>query len=132
MSKFTHIGRVVTHLRAPQFSVTFEPHPDGGWLGTDIKLGDAPPPNAQTLARLLREAGDYFAAHHHTDWMQQRVIARAQELGLTAYAIAKATGGAVSEDHVKNYLERRASMGSHKLQHVLRVLRLDVTPEVCE
>ena len=57
-----------------------------------------------------------------TDWIQSAVIARARELGLTAYAIAKATDGAVSEDHVRAYLTRRKSMGSHKLQHVLRVL----------
>lgn len=63
-----------------------------------------------------------------TDWVQETVIARARELGLTAYAIAKRTDGKVSEDHVKNYLERRSSMGSHKLQHVLRALDLGVTP----
>lgn len=60
------------------------------------------------------------------DWIQARVIARAEEMELSAYAIAKATNGAVSEDHVRDYLTRRKSMGSHKLQHVLRVLQLDV------
>lgn len=57
-----------------------------------------------------------------SDTMQEAVIARARDLDLTAYAIAKATEGAVSEDHVKKYLDRRSSMGSHKLQHVIRVL----------
>lgn len=132
MSNFTHTGNVVSHLQSPRFQIAFVKQPDGSWTSTDFEFHDAPIPNAQTLARLMREAGDYFAAQHHTDWLQQRVIARARELGLTAYAIAKATCNAVSEDHVKNYLERRSSMGSHKLQHVLRVLRLDVTPEVCE
>jgi hypothetical protein len=61
------------------------------------------------------------------DWVQARVIARAAELGLTAYAVAKLTGGAVSEDHVHAYLTRRKSMGSHKLQHVLRALGLTLT-----
>lgn len=56
------------------------------------------------------------------DWLQSAIIARAAELELTAYAIAKATNGAVSEDHVQAYLTRRKSMGSHKLQHVIRVL----------
>lgn len=63
------------------------------------------------------------------DWVQRRVADRARELNLTAYAISKACGGAVSEDHVHAYLRGEKSMGSHKLQHVLRVLRLDVTPE---
>jgi hypothetical protein len=52
------------------------------------------------------------------------VIARAQTLGLTAYAIAKATNGRVSADHVQAYLTRRKSCGSHKLQHILTVLDL--------
>ncbi len=60
------------------------------------------------------------------DWIQARVIARAAELGLSSYEIAKRTAGGVSEDHVRDYLTRRKSMGSHKLQHVLRVLGLDV------
>lgn len=60
------------------------------------------------------------------DWIQAAVIARADELGLSSYAIAKATNGKVSEDHVRNYLTRSSSMGSHKLQHVLKVLDMDV------
>ena len=61
------------------------------------------------------------------DWIQSAVISRARELSLTAYAIAKLTNGAVSADHVKDYLERRKSMGSHKLQHVLAVLGLAIS-----
>jgi hypothetical protein len=57
-----------------------------------------------------------------TDALQEAAIARAVHLGLTAYAVAKATGGQVSEDHVKDFLSRRKSMGSHKLQHVLFAL----------
>lgn len=60
------------------------------------------------------------------DWIQSAVIRRARELDLTAYAIAKLTNGRVSEDHVKKYLDKRASMGSHKLQHVLKALGLDI------
>jgi hypothetical protein len=63
------------------------------------------------------------------DKIQSIVIRRAEKLGLTAYAIAKQTDGAVSEDHVKAYLTHRKSMGSHKLQHVLRVLGLKIVPE---
>lgn len=64
-----------------------------------------------------------------SDWIQSAVIARAAKLDLTSYAIAKLTGGAVSEDHVRDYLTRRKSMGSHKLQHCLRVLGLTVRAE---
>jgi len=60
------------------------------------------------------------------DWIQERVIARAKTLGLTAYAIAQATGGKVSEDHIRHYLMKRKSCGSHKLQHILRVLGLRI------
>ena len=60
------------------------------------------------------------------DWVQSIVIEQAKMLDLTAYAIAQATGYAVSEDHVRAYLTRRKSMGSHKLQHVLRVLGLTI------
>lgn len=67
-----------------------------------------------------------MASQDPSDWIQSRVIARANELGLTAYAIAQKTGGRVSNDHVKDYLERRKSMGSHKLQHVLTVLGLEI------
>ncbi len=63
------------------------------------------------------------------DWIQARVIARARELQLTSYAIAQRTEGAVSEDHVRAYLTRAKSMGSHKLQHVLRVLGLRIETE---
>ena len=48
---------------------------------------------------------------------------------MSAYEIAKRTGGAVSEDHVQAYLTRRKSMGSHKLQHVLRALGLAIVVE---
>lgn len=61
------------------------------------------------------------------DWLQQAVIARANELGMTAYAIAKASAGKVSENHVHCYLTGRKSMGSHKLQHVLAALGLELT-----
>lgn len=62
-----------------------------------------------------------------SDWIQATVIARAAELDLTAYRIAQLTDGAVSADHVQAYLMRRKSMGSHKLQHVLRVLGLGLS-----
>lgn len=60
------------------------------------------------------------------DWIQDAVIRRAEQLDLTSYAIAQMAGGAVSADHVRAYLTRQKSMGSHKLQHVLRALGLEV------
>lgn len=63
------------------------------------------------------------------DTIQAVVIKRAEQLGLTSYAIAQMTGGQVSEDHVRAYLSHRKSMGSHKLQYVLRALRLKIEPE---
>lgn len=60
------------------------------------------------------------------DQIQEAVIARAAKLRLSAYAVAQLTGKLVSEDHVNNYMKRRSSMGSHKLQHLLRVLNLKI------
>ena len=62
-----------------------------------------------------------------SDQIQEAVIARAAKLGLSAYAVAKATEGAVSENHVRCYLTREKSMGSHKLQHIFRALGLKIT-----
>lgn len=60
------------------------------------------------------------------DWIAERVIARAAELNLTAYAIAKRTEGAVTENAVKDFLSRRCSLSSRKLQHLFKVLGLTV------
>lgn len=60
------------------------------------------------------------------DQIQETVIARAAKLGLSGYAIAQLTGKLVSERHIQDYLARRSSMGSHKLQHILRVLTLKI------
>jgi len=134
MSDFAMIGRIVTHTAAPRFRVVFAPREDGSgaWDLGDIEWLDGPPPvpngprqataAAKFLARLMREAGEHFAAHWRDDWIQAAVIQQAEGMGLSAYAIAKATGWAVSEDHVRDFLTRRKSMGSHKLQHVLSVL----------
>lgn len=63
------------------------------------------------------------------DKIQDIIIKRAEQLGLSSYAIAQLTDGAVSEDHVRKYLTHRNSMGSHKLQHVIRALKLHLVPE---
>jgi hypothetical protein len=77
-------------------------------------------------ARVLAAMASSATCDPQYDTIQSAVIARVEELGLTAYEIAKRAGGKVSEDHVKDYLTRRKSMGSHKLQHVLAVLRLEI------
>lgn len=125
---FRIVGRVVHHTARPRFSVTLTPRDDGGFEadGDAVEWLDDPPRDAKLIARLMREAGDCFFRYHRRDLVQEAVIARAEQLGLTAYAIAKLTGGAVSPDHVKDYLERRKSMGSHKLQHVLTAIGLGV------
>lgn len=74
---------------------------------------------AKSLARLERDTGG-------SDWIQDIIIARTTALGMTAYALAQATDGAVSEDHVRAFLTRKKSMGSFKLQHVLRALGLTI------
>lgn len=72
----------------------------------------------------MNNAGATRADRSRADAIQEAVISRAAELGMTAYAIAKATDGAVTETHVRDYMQRRSSMGSHKLQHVLTALGL--------
>lgn len=128
MSNFQLIGRAVHHTARPRFVLPLVEQPDGSWQSEVQPVWiDDPPRDARTAARLMREAGDYFAANFRRDWIQEAVIARAEALGLTSYEIAKRTFGAVSEDHVRDFITRRKSMGSHKLQHVLRVLGMSVT-----
>ena len=64
-----------------------------------------------------------------TDRIRDVVAERAHALGLTAYEIAKRTGGLVTEAHICRFLAGRVSMGSRKLQHVLRVLALKIVEE---
>lgn len=129
MPRFTLTGRVVTHTARPRFTATFSKNDDGGWEAFDdaMQFIDDPPKAAAILTRLMREAGDFFGANFRRDWIQEAVITRAAKLELSSYEIAKRTGGAVSEDHVRDYITRSKSMGSHKLQHVLTVLELKIT-----
>lgn len=131
MPDFTLIGRVVHHTARPRFSIALTPQDDGSFSADNdaVTWLDEPPRDARVLARLMREAGDFFAANVRRDWIQDACIDRARELGLTAYAVAKLTGFAVGADHVKDFLERRKAMGSHKLQHVLRALGLTLAAD---
>ena len=131
MEKFKLVGRVVHHTTRPRFTVTLTPRDDGTFeaFGEAVHWIDKPDPDAKALAKLMREAGDFAAKNIRKDWLQEAVIARAAELGLTAYAVAKLTGDHVTADHVKDYLERRKSMGSHKLQAVLLALGMKIEKE---
>lgn len=123
-------GLTVERTVSPRFRAVFTRTAENDLAaeGDAITWIDTPPLDAALLARVMREAGD--ALHHDLlrDDIQNIVIARAAALGLTSYAIAKNTNGRVSEDHVRDYLTRRKSMGSHKLQHVLLALGLEVRP----
>lgn len=60
------------------------------------------------------------------DAIQDLCIARMLSLGLNPNRVAAMLDGKVSRVHVCDYLSRRASMGSHKLQHLLPALGLRV------
>ena len=79
-------------------------------------------------AKAILSEASLAARDDLSDWIQDTVIARASQLEKSAYRIAVDCGHAVSEDHINDYLRRRKSMGSHKLQHVLKVLGLKVVP----
>ncbi len=61
------------------------------------------------------------------DPIRELIIQRAQFLSKTAYGIARDSG--LSPDHVKNYLMRRSSMTTERLQHVFKVLGLEIKPK---
>ena len=63
-----------------------------------------------------------------TDKIQDQCIARMEELGLNPNRVSELVEGSVSRMHVYDYLTRKKSMGSHKLQHVLAALKLRITP----
>jgi hypothetical protein len=60
------------------------------------------------------------------DWIRDVVVARARELGLTKYAVAKLSK--VSEKHVGSYFNGQKSMTTERLQHLLKVLGLTLKP----
>ena len=73
---------------------------------------------------LAKALGVHIDEDNGNDWIQNAVIKRAGELQLTAYSIAQQCG--VSENHVQRYLTKKASMSSHKLQHVLKALGMKI------
>ncbi len=70
-----------------------------------------------------------------TDTIQETCIARMRSLGMAPADVWLALGpdddtrnARCSATHVEQYLTRRASIGSHKLQHVMRALKLELKP----
>lgn len=63
-----------------------------------------------------------------SDAIQELCIARMEALGLNPNQVAERVGDKISRTHVCDYLGRRASLGSHKLQHLLPVLGLRIMP----
>lgn len=57
------------------------------------------------------------------DDIQDQVIARAAEFGWDADRLDVETAGRIGAEHIRGFLARERSMGSHKLQHLLRALR---------
>lgn len=62
------------------------------------------------------------------DTIQEQCIARMKELGLNPNQVAERLPN-MSRTHVCDYLSRRSSMGSHKLQHLLKILQLEIQPK---
>lgn len=61
-----------------------------------------------------------------TDWIQEMVAARAEERGLTAYAIAKSAD--LDPQTVKRFLEGRCALNSRYVSRICDVLGLVVRP----
>jgi len=66
------------------------------------------------------------------DFIQRRIASRAETLGMTAYAIAKAIAKAnnkgPTEETVKRYLAGRSALNSRYVSAICRVLDLDLVP----
>ncbi|HUX17140.1 MAG TPA: hypothetical protein VMW52_11755, partial [Phycisphaerae bacterium] len=52
---------VVIHTAAPRFRMAMSRQGDR-WISTEVRWLDKPPLDAELLARLMREAGEAFAA----------------------------------------------------------------------
>jgi DNA-binding CsgD family transcriptional regulator len=95
-----------------------------------IELRTATGRSPAEIARELQRstAGVRAVADHaaQSDWIQDAVIARAEELGLGPYRLAQMTEQRVSEDHIRAFLGREKTMSSAKLQHIFSALRLGI------
>lgn len=106
-------------------------HPRDGGAGTLIR-------NRETGIYALLVGGAVRSVPHKwaadaaaemgkgADAIQDACIARMTAMGLNPNQVAEKLDGKVSRSHVCDYLTRRASIGSHKLQHVLAAVGLSV------
>lgn len=58
------------------------------------------------------------------DTIQQAIAARAEELGLTAYAVAKKCG--ITPEAVKRFFAGRAALNSRYVSKICEVLQLEL------
>lgn len=65
------------------------------------------------------------------DKLRETIIARAEKLGLTAYAIAKQCAGEKTPDPdtVKRYMSRLVSLNSRYVSQICDVLGLELRPK---
>lgn len=63
-----------------------------------------------------------------SDWIQETITARAETLGLTAYAVAKACEPSLDPGTVKRYFEGRCRLNSEYVGRICKVVRLTLRP----
>lgn len=62
------------------------------------------------------------------DWIQETIAARAETLGLTAYAVAAKCEPPLDAGTVKRYFKGRCRLNSEYVGRISDVLRLKLTP----
>lgn len=58
------------------------------------------------------------------DWIQQTIAARAETLGLSAYAVAQQCAPPLDPGTVKRYFDGRCRLNSEYVGRICRVLKL--------
>lgn len=64
------------------------------------------------------------------DLIRDTISARAESLGLTAYAISKACGGSPNPEATKRYLTGRCSLNTRYVSQICAVVGLELMPKV--
>jgi hypothetical protein len=124
--RFTIRGRFVDHNNYPRCTVCV----DCDLVGSvDVWL-DPPPESDESVRTIIDDAVCFYRNHCRDDWIQASVAKEMDVQGLTSTDVEELSGGAVPASHIDRYRNRKASMGSHKLQHILRVLGLSIVREL--
>ena len=63
-----------------------------------------------------------------TDWIQQAIFARAEELGISAYSVAKKCEPPLDPTTVKRYFNGRCRLNSEYVGRICKVLGLRLLP----